>query len=119
MLRSTVVLGALLLGVGLATAAERPPELNIAPSCNGAAGAVSGRTRDSCMTDENAARRALDDRWKDFTARQHARCTALVHMGGPPSYVELLTCLEMAEQARQIPDRGLMSGTSGMGTFKD
>jgi hypothetical protein len=31
-------------------------------------------------------------------------------MGGPPSYVELLTCLEMADQAQKIPDRGLLRG---------
>ena len=61
MLRSAVVPGALLIGVSLATAAERPPQLNVAPSCNVAAGAVSDRTRESCMTDENTARRALDE----------------------------------------------------------
>jgi hypothetical protein len=27
----------------------------------------------------------------------------MVHMGGPPTYVELLTCLEMAEQTRKLP----------------
>ena len=112
--------GALLFGVTLAMAAERPPQLNVDKSCDAAAAhGLNGRTRDACMSEENAAQAALKDKWKDFSARQHARCTDLVHMGGPPSYVELLTCLEMAEQAKQIPDRDLLKGTTGMGTFTD
>jgi hypothetical protein len=35
-------------------------------------------------------------------------------MGGPPSYVELLTCLEMAQQAKQIPDRDLLDLPPGV-----
>jgi hypothetical protein len=127
MARPTVVLGALLLvllGVSFATpaarAAERPPELNVGPSCDAAAAhGLNGRDRNACMKEENDAQAALKDKWKNFSARQHERCAGLVHMGGPPSYVELLTCLEMAEQARQIPDRDPLRGTAGMGTFKD
>jgi hypothetical protein len=108
------------LGAGAALAAERPPQLNVDSSCDAAAShGLNGRTREACMSEETAAKSALNDKWKQFTARQHSRCTGLVQMGGPPSYVELLTCLEMAEQARQIPDRGLMGGRSGMGTFSD
>ena len=113
MLRSAVALGALLIGVSAATAAERPPQLNLEPTCSVAAGVVSGRTRESCMTDENTARGALNDKWKTFSATQQRRCTDLVHMGGPPSYVELLTCLEMAEQAKKIPDRDLLNRPAG------
>lgn len=125
MLRSAVVqgfaLGALLIGLSFAaTAAERPPKLDVGRSCDAAAShGLNGRTRDACMNEENAAESALNDKWKDFTARQHTRCTGLVNMGGPPSYVELLTCLEMAEQARKIPDRDQLRGAGGMGTFTD
>jgi hypothetical protein len=120
MLRSAVVLGVLLIGVGATMAAEQPPQLNVGPSCDAAAAhGLNGRNRDACMKEENDAKAALNDKWKDFNARQHARCTDLVRMGGPPSYVEILTCLEMAEQARRIPDRDPLKGTAGMGTFKD
>ena len=121
MRRIALILGStLLLGVGAAMAAERPPQLNVDTSCDAAAShGLNGRTRAACMNEENAAKSTLDGKWKDFTARQHARCTGLVNMGGPPSYVELLTCLEMAEQARQIPDRNKLRGTAGMGTFTD
>jgi hypothetical protein len=120
MLRSAVVLGALSIGVSVALAAEKPPQLNVGPSCDaGAAHGLNGRNRDACMKEENDAQAKLNGKWKDFNAHQHARCTDLVRMGGPPSYVELLTCLEMAEQARAIPDRDPLKGTAGMGTFKD
>jgi hypothetical protein len=120
MLRSAVVLGVLSIGLSISQAAEKPPTLEVGRSCDAAAShGLNGRTRDACMSEENAAKSTLDDKWKQFTARQHARCTGLVNMGGPPSYVELLTCLEMAEQARQIPDRNLLHGSGGMGTFTD
>jgi hypothetical protein len=31
----------------------------------------------------------------------------LTRLGGPPSYVELLTCLEIAKAANELPDHGL------------
>lgn len=120
MLRSTVVLGVLLMGAGAAMAAGPAPQLDVGPSCDAAAAhGLNGRDRNACMKEENDAKTVLNDKWKDFSARQHARCAGLVRMGGPPSYVELLTCLEMAEQARQIPDRDPLKNTGGMGTFKD
>jgi hypothetical protein len=120
MLRSTVVLGVLLISTSFAMAADGLPKLNIGPGCDAAAAhGLNGRSRDACMREENDAQAKLNDKWKDFNARQHARCTDLVRMGGPPSYVELLTCLEMAEQARQIPDRDQLRGIGGMGTFTD
>jgi hypothetical protein len=117
---ATVIALGSILPAGAVTAAERPPRLDVGSSCDAAAAhGLNGRTRESCMGEENAAQKTLNGNWKNFTARQQARCTDLVHMGGPPSYVELLTCLEMAEQARRIPDRDQLHGTGGMGTFKD
>jgi hypothetical protein len=114
MLRLSVVLSVLAIGTGAVSAAERPPQLNLEPTCSVTALGVSGRTRDACMNSEHAARDTLGDTWKDFNAKQHKRCTDLIHMGGPPSYVELLTCLEMAKQAQAIPDRDLLKGPLGM-----
>jgi hypothetical protein len=120
MMKSIGVAAGLLMGVSVAMAAEQPPQLNVGPACDAAAAqGLNGRNKDACMKEENDARAALADKWKDFDARQHARCADLVRMGGPPSYVELLTCLEMAQQAKQIPDRDELKGTAGMGTFKD
>jgi hypothetical protein len=100
-----MVLAPLVLGAQLILVADRPPQLDIDSTCRAASRAgLNGRTHETCMNEENEAHRALGNKWKDFTAAQQTRCTGLVRMGGPPSYVELLTCLEMAEQARKIPD---------------
>jgi hypothetical protein len=38
---------------------------------------------------------------------------ALARLGGPPSYVELLTCLQMAKTAKNLPTDGEMNGRAG------
>jgi hypothetical protein len=86
-------------------AADRVPELNIAPSCHAAATAatVLNRNEDTCKRDETDARGRLDQEWADFTPVQKTRCVSLSTLGGSPSYVELLTCLEMAKAAAALP----------------
>jgi hypothetical protein len=95
----------MLLGAHLILVSDRPPNLNVDSSCAAAAqSGVNGRTKDACMSEENAARDTLTQKWKDFTGTEQSRCADLVRTGGPASYVELLTCLEMAQQAKKIPD---------------
>jgi hypothetical protein len=105
------------LGVQLLLVADQPPQLDVETSCQAAQRAgVEGRTRDACMREEDAALGTLRDKWKDFSAAQQARCGTLVRMGGPPSYVELLTCLEMAAQADKIPDSDALKPPRGTGS---
>lgn len=112
-----LVFGAQLLLADSAFAADYPPRLDVQSSCTAvAARGMNGRTKEACMDEETSAQGTLRDKWGQFSASQRSRCSGLVQTGGPPSYVELLTCLEMAEQAQKIPDRGLLRGTtSGMG----
>ena len=109
-----MALAPLVVAAQLLLVADRPPTLNVEPSCHAAArSGIDGRTADACMRGEDLAKGTLNDKWSQFSARQQARCTSLVQMGGPPSYVELLTCLEVAEQADKIPDTDAMRGGSG------
>ena len=111
-----LLLGVQMLFLGAAFGADHPPQLDVQTSCNAVASrGMNGRTSKACMDEENSAQNTLRDKWMQFSASQRSRCSGLVQTGGPPSYVELLTCLEMAEQAQKIPDRGLLRGTSGMG----
>lgn len=103
----------LALGAQLLLAADRPPQLNVEPSCHRAERSGLDRTTDVCMRGENNARATLKDKWGQFSAPQQSRCTTLVQTGGPPSYVELLTCLEMAQQADKIPDTDMLRSTTG------
>ncbi len=111
-----LLFGAQVFLAGAAFASDGPPQLDVQTSCNAVASrGMNGRTSEACMNEENSAQGTLRDKWRQFSSSQRSRCTGLVRTGGPPSYVELLTCLEMAEQAQKIPDRGLLRGTNGMG----
>jgi len=105
LIRIAALLPVLLLSSQIALAAADPvPKFDIGPSCRSAGEtAVMGRSAASCEGDENNAHATLEKEWSQFTPSDQARCVGLVTLGGGPSYVELLTCLEMAKQVKQIP----------------
>ncbi len=92
------------------------PEFDVKPSCQSATRAANDlnqagdnlrpgdRSSDNCVQDELKAKSKLNDEWTEFKVVERQRCTRLATLGGLPSYVELLTCLEMARQAANIPD---------------
>jgi len=77
------------------------PVFNVAPSCLQAreyAGVNRNLTYQGCMKDENDARAELVRKWAHFKAADRRDCVA--QGAAPmPSYVEILTCLEMSEEA--------------------
>jgi hypothetical protein len=83
------------------------PKLNYEPSCKAAvtAAALPGRDEESCKRDEETARATLEKIWNQFAAADRQRCVSLTSLGGAPSYVELLTCVEMSRDAKTMPDR--------------
>jgi hypothetical protein len=114
-----MIIPALILAAQLATpVADRAPQFNTEPTCRGAATASTAirSDRDVCMQKEKDARAELDRQWTGFPAPDRSRCVEGTAAGGIPSYVELLTCLEMAKQARTLPKDELMRSTTGMGT---
>jgi hypothetical protein len=93
---------ALILGVCTTIArAGSPPKMNVEPTCNAAAAyAIAvGRTKEACLADEHAAESTLAENWSTYSAVDKTQCTATVNMGGPPSYVELLSCIEALRDA--------------------
>jgi hypothetical protein len=100
-------------------AANQVPELKIEPSCRAAAEAAVAPNRDAdvCKRDELTARGELNDEWSQFTPAQKTRCVSLTGLGGSPSYVELLTCLELAKDAKELPPSKRMTsqGSSNSG----
>jgi hypothetical protein len=99
------LLPVLLLSSQIVLAADPVPKFDTGPSCRSAGAAAVMATRDTaaCERDENNARATLEKEWTQFTPSDQARCVGLVTLGGGPSYVELLTCLEMANQVKEIP----------------
>lgn len=96
---------ALLLALPAAMArADSPPKLDVAPSCNAAArGAISaGRDKEACLADEHTAESVLVQDWTKYNAADKTQCVGNVRTGGPASYVELLSCLEIMRDAKAI-----------------
>jgi hypothetical protein len=88
--------------VGIALA-DDPPELNVSTSCASAGqGIILGRDKAGCMNDENVALDTLKKSWSQFTPADKSQCVGMVKTGGPPSYVELLSCLELMKSAAEI-----------------
>jgi hypothetical protein len=90
------------IGVGLLLpAADEVPAYNLSPSCRSeTTTAASDR---SCLSDEQHARDKLLGQWSQFAPADKANCLQVEDTAGAPSYVELLTCLQMAAAAKKLP----------------
>jgi hypothetical protein len=93
-------------GAQLMLVADRIPQLNYEPSCRAAIHATTGtksnRNENACLSDEKAAKTKLHQEWGQFSAKQKGHCIRLLNAGGSPSYVELLTCVEMGKAVKQL-----------------
>jgi hypothetical protein len=80
------------------------PILNVLPSCRAAASAQLTNTDrlQACVGSEGNARDQLVKEWTTFTAADRSNCVRAV-MHFEPTYTELLTCLEIANDARKLP----------------
>ncbi len=55
-----------------------------------------------CLDTEQEVRNRLAKAWGNFHSADRRHCATETTMGGESSYTELLTCLEMARDARKI-----------------
>ena len=58
----------------------------------------------ACMADEQNAHDQLLKTWTKFNGADRAICVSTM-MDFEPTYTELLTCLEMASDARKLPEQ--------------
>lgn len=101
-----IVRASLVLALGsqvVVTVADGVPNFDPAPGCRAAITAMPG-SFEACVKDEQAARARLATEWPGFSAADRGSCDADESVGGTPSYVELLTCLEMSKAARALPE---------------
>jgi hypothetical protein len=86
------------------------PVLNVQPLCRGIisqgdaplqAGDRSV-TMDQCLQAERVDRETMIKEWSQFSAADKKNCVAEATMGGESSYTDLLTCLEMARDVKQM-----------------
>lgn len=104
-----------------AFAGDGVPVLDVKPSCRAAASRGLGNitTIERCVEQETSAHDDLVQRWSTFEPADRQQCIAQTSIGGIPSYVELLTCITIAADARALEKReavrGRASSTQGMG----
>ncbi len=81
-----------------------PPTLQVGSSCEaaGRGGVVLGRNKEACLADETDAQNTLKLSWPKYPATDKTICSGMTTAGGPASYVELVTCLEVLRDARSI-----------------
>lgn len=96
-----MLLLSMLVGLQL-IATDQVPTLDITPGCRATVD-TAGMSEQSCLSDERAAHDHLVKAWPQFAARDKVSCTDQTRTYNP-SYVELLTCLELLRDAR-IPYR--------------
>jgi hypothetical protein len=70
------------------------PQFDIVRECRLEDGETA--TLDRCSQDETAALSELKTQWEKFSSVDRKTCMATTTVGGFASYVDLLTCLEMA-----------------------
>ena len=84
--------------------ADQVPKFDIAKSCKLDVAATTGLTANqpvkSCMNDEQQAQQQLATQWSTFPAANKAQCGSIEAIGDTPSYVSLLTCLQMDQIAK-------------------
>ena len=78
------------------TASSTPPD-------NSTRGGYWTGWLEKCVEDESVARDQLQPLWIQSSAADKASCVRETSIDGTPSYVELLTCLEMARDVKKTP----------------
>jgi hypothetical protein len=94
--------------------ADAVPKFNVEQTCRrvGEVSVSLGRSARDCKRHEDDARSKLQQDWAQYSPAQRTGCVRFSSLGSSPSYVELLTSLEIAKQAKQLPEASKM-GTSG------
>jgi hypothetical protein len=92
-------------------AADDVPTYDVRKSCKtdtqayqGPGTAPGANSASACVADEQTARATLVTQWTQFAPDSRSRCMQMVgDPAGPQSYVELLTCLQMAKDVKSLP----------------
>ena len=101
------VLAALCLS-GLSARSDDVPTLNVNPVCHGIAmqgelkAGLQQTSFQQCVQSEQSVRDEIKKQWSTFMTADKTDCVALAKTGGESSYTELLTCMEMARDVREL-----------------
>ena len=90
---------AILASLSLTPVADNVPKFDIARECRSEGG--SQAMQQKCAADEAEARDQVQPLWAQSSAADKTQCVRETSADGSPSYVELLTCLEMARDVKK------------------
>jgi hypothetical protein len=97
---------------------DRIPQLNVEATCKDsvatdkAMGLALPQSYDDCMRDENEARQQLNTVWLTNSDTIRSQCVGEATAGGSDSYVDLLTCMQMADWDKSTPLPPKLKGAS-------
>ena len=101
-------LAAAISSIPLAARAADPfPKFDIAKNCKAEVAENSGigETLESCTRDEQQAKQELQPQWDHYKREDKTVCVREAGLDGSPSYVELQTCLEIADEKPRLKDK--------------
>ena len=101
----TTLLPLILTAYGAGAPVGQVPHFNVAPTCR-----ADLSSNHACRRDEQEARAKLQKQWLSFSRGERTSCVQLSRLGGDPSYVELLTCLQTERDAAALPKSDMLSG---------
>lgn len=100
----------------LVAASDGPPTFSVDATCkNAGVASVGDGGADGCIRSEREAKGTLEREWSRFNAAARSQCAQQPSAGGLPSYVEMLTCLELASGTvpTNSPQNAATSGQGG------
>jgi hypothetical protein len=100
MTRFAIILALLLFESGAAWATS-PPKFDLQVTCHRGQPPGGGGEKthyQGCLDDETDAQKEMLKTWSTFKPGAQAMCAQETRIGGTPSYVELLTCLQLDQQ---------------------
>jgi hypothetical protein len=102
-MRVVIVSTILVISAASWAAEVHVPALDVEKSCRSVGSLAVGQVSpQKCIEQEMSARTELQKSWSTFAAGDRERCTALAVAGGNPSYIELLSCVQLARDARDL-----------------
>ena len=87
--------------------ADGVPSWDVTPSCRAAGSVAYSQTPDerlkSCLASEQRTREELTKYWSDYPTADRIGCVKSLTFS--PTYTELITCLEMRRDVRNMRDK--------------
>jgi hypothetical protein len=99
-------------------ASDQIPRLNVEATCKASVAADKGmgltspQSYEDCMRDENTAQQQLPPVWLAASGAVQKQCEGEATAAGSDSYVDLLTCLQMADAAKSLVPATSLKGAS-------